>query len=375
MRLAVMNPHMRAKYSGPTVLMNRLFGQIAKSSSAEITAVGPEFPNEKIEQISYVRMATPDLPSAKGQLIWACKVLAWLVKYRRSYDIVHFHGVYSFNLIGAMAPIFLRKRVVLLPLGAGGDLRPEAKSNRIPLIRCLKKVIAKRTHRAFALSDENISELQALGVPRSNILRIPNPASAEFFRAPSLVAERSHNLVLVGKLGRGKRPNLVIEAFHRLQKDSGWREATLTLVGPFESPEFEDEVRTLIKRHGLSDAVHCTGYVSNVAEIMLQIPSAIFILPSAQEGLPGALTEAMAMGMPAIVTDVGAMGEVVRMAGCGRVVEPSVSAISAAVEEIWGDHGVWDDFATSAHFYAKTYFSEESVARKYITGLELGEAG
>lgn len=373
MRLAVMNPHMRADYSGPTVFMNRLFGQIASYAGLHVTAVGPQLPNVSSDVVSYKRVVTPDLRSVHGQMIWVGKSLGWLLKNHRSYDLVHFHGAYIFNLICALVPLLVRKPFVILPLSAGGDLRVNARSNQIPFMRSLKKFIVKRSRAAFALSDKNASELHAWGMPESRVVRIHNPASDDFFRTPEIDNGGTRDMLFIGKIGAGKRPYLVIEALACL-RDRGWDNATLTLIGPFESDAAEKEVRGLVDQLGVQEAVKFTGYVSSASRFMVQLSNAVFVLPSSQEGLPGALTESMAMGIPAVVTEVGSMGDVVRASRCGSVVAPEAKAIAAAIEELWMDENVWLSFATAAHSYAKIHFSETAVAKKYLASLELGES-
>lgn len=372
MRFAVINPHMNSDYSGPTVFMNRLFGEVAAESSFEVTAVGPELPNIRSKSIFYARLTTPDLRTVKGQMVWTFKSFRWLLKHHRTYDIVHFHSGYLFNLVAALVPWVLRKPFVVLPLGARADFRTDAKSNRVPFVRSLKRFILKKAHRAFALSNDNASELVAFGVPQTNIIHINNPAAEEFFRPHEIAARHSYNLVLVGKLGVGKRPDLVIEALDQLTK-SGWSKATLTLVGPFEDYDFEEQIIDLIDRLGLRRAICVTGYVDNVAEIMAQSPYSVFVLPSSLEGLPGALAESMAMSMPSVVTDVGAMGDVVRASGSGFVIEPSAEAINVAVQRLWSDDDEWAKRARAAYTYARKHFSERAVAKKYI--LSLGSRG
>jgi glycosyltransferase involved in cell wall biosynthesis len=55
-----------------------------------------------------------------------------------------------------------------------------------------------------------------------------------------------------------------------------------------------------------------------------------FIMSSSSEGLPISLLQAFSLGLPAIVTDVGGMAEVVRLARAGLTVSPADPAEMAA---------------------------------------------
>ncbi|MEQ8717519.1 MAG: glycosyltransferase [Acidimicrobiales bacterium] len=80
--------------------------------------------------------------------------------------------------------------------------------------------------------------------------------------------------------------------------------------------EIEDRHRRL----HLGDRMILTGYRPDAVRIMSA--GDIFCLASRHEGLPVALMEALALGLPVVATDVGGVGEVVRSAGVGRVVHP-----------------------------------------------------
>ena len=64
----------------------------------------------------------------------------------------------------------------------------------------------------------------------------------------------------------------------------------------------------------------------------------VFLMPSRSEGLPLALLEAMAAGLPAVATDVGAVGEVLESGVSGLVVPPEDPAATAtALQDLLDD--------------------------------------
>nr|WP_253945424.1 glycosyltransferase family 4 protein [Nocardioides sp. zg-DK7169] len=169
-------------------------------------------------------------------------------------------------------------------------------------------------------------------------------------------------LGFVGKLGPVKRPHLILEAI-RNQIDSGANVRGL-FVGPFATPEYRRYFEQLVARLGLEEAVELTGFVADPRDHIASMD--LFILPSASEGLPGAMVEAMAAGVPCIVTDVGAMGDVVRTSGGGSVIEPSSDGIAACVDGYRANPDALTKASSSARAFAAQNFSAEQVAREYI---------
>jgi glycosyltransferase involved in cell wall biosynthesis len=90
----------------------------------------------------------------------------------------------------------------------------------------------------------------------------------------------------------------------------------------------------------------------------------VFVLPSSREGLPGALCEAMAAGLPCVVTDVGSMGHHVRLSGAGFIVSTDAESITDGIENALGVR--WMDYSESARKYAERYFSADAIARTYL---------
>jgi len=92
--------------------------------------------------------------------------------------------------------------------------------------------------------------------------------------------------------------------------------------GPLES-----SLRELSGELGLSDCLTFFGEQADVSPFMLAAD--LFVISSVTEGLPVSLLEAMSVGLPAVVTDVGGMGEIARLSGAVTLV-PSSDAVRLA---------------------------------------------
>ena len=103
------------------------------------------------------------------------------------------------------------------------------------------------------------------------------------------------DIVTVGKLRAQKNQALLIRAFSRI---AGQTEENLLLYG---AGELHDELKALVDSLGLQARVKFMGLSTDVAGDIKD--AKLFVMSSDYEGLPNALLEAMALGLPCISTD------------------------------------------------------------------------
>lgn len=123
----------------------------------------------------------------------------------------------------------------------------------------------------------------------------------------------------------------LIEAAHRLQGHIPGLLFVFAGAGKLEA-----DLRQKIRARNLEDTVRLLGHVEDVPAILSA--SDIFCLPSIVEGMSNALLEAMAWGLPAVVTDVGANAHLIHHQETGMVVAPGdVNGMANAIGELARD--------------------------------------
>lgn len=139
------------------------------------------------------------------------------------------------------------------------------------------------------------------------------------------------NVIAVGRLVPEKNYEYLLEAISLLPSHIK-NKLRVRIVGEGQV-DYRDELYNLIGKRGLIKTVTLTGNRDDVPELLDQ--SDLFLMTSVFEGLPIALIEATASGLPAVVTRVGGCPEIIEMCKNGVCVSPSQPAQMAhAIEDI-----------------------------------------
>lgn len=109
-------------------------------------------------------------------------------------------------------------------------------------------------------------------------------------------------VLFLGWLDPRKNPDLLVRAFARVcSGPGGGRGWKLALVGP-DSYGMGQQLRALVEQLGLAQRVVMPGPVKGEAKLAWFKNAGLFVLPSAGEGLSVAMIEALACGLPCLLT-------------------------------------------------------------------------
>lgn len=125
----------------------------------------------------------------------------------------------------------------------------------------------------------------------------------------------------------------------------------------------EDSLRELCKKMGLYNKVHFEGHKTDVMEYLSK--SDIFILPSLWEGLPVALMEAMACGLPCIASRVGGVPELISHETDGILVAPkNVEQMAQNLVKLVYDPALRRKLGKNARKKIEDMFSTEKMIKQ-----------
>ena len=128
---------------------------------------------------------------------------------------------------------------------------------------------------------------------KSHSVILPNQVDDRFFGVQRSGERR--NIVSTGRLSKPKNQKLLIDAFSRVADKT---DDDLIIYG---EGALRQELEEQIKRLGLSGRVHLPGATTDVVGSVND--AKLYVLSSDYEGMPNALLEALAMGVPSISTD------------------------------------------------------------------------
>jgi len=296
-----------------------------------------------------------------GAKLVVCLVLAvkerpdWIVGYN-----IMPHGVTT-RIVGGIT----RTRTLYHMIGgerewSEGGWRSENKVlGRLPrpvpaLERLLLRVIRGCTAVA-SMGEAGRRQLIDHGVDGDRVYVIPPSVDTARFDGAD-AADVDYDVLYVGALSDLKRTADVLHAAARVPRD-----ARVALLG--DGPKAA-ELRTLAEELGIADRVEFLGFREDVERYHAR--SRVFVLPSSFEGLSVAMLEAMASGLPPVVTDVGELGSFVRDGETGYVVPVGdVAAIAARVETLLANPDARAAMGAAAAADVRTRVSIDAVSRVY----------
>jgi glycosyltransferase involved in cell wall biosynthesis len=217
--------------------------------------------------------------------------------------------------------------------------------------------------RYVVVQTESVAHWARTFVEESKIRVIPNPVSP-----PLQKAERPTDMndgrviVAVGRLGREKGFDLLLEAFARSKLAGAEWQLIILGDGP-ERPSLQRRIDEL----GLQGAVLMPGVVKHPEQWLQH--AQLFVLSSRFEGFPNALLEAMQCGLPVAAFDCpSGPGEIVRHEHTGLLVPAGdVEALAAAISRLAGDADLRQRLGSAAAVDVDSRFSLQHVGSMWET--------
>jgi glycosyltransferase involved in cell wall biosynthesis len=312
-------------------------------------------------------------------LTYVLSLAAFLLRHQHRFDVIQATYLYLDAFAAAVLRRILRKPVIVRPAcgGVDGDLRRLGQLRFWPLVRgldrptvgLLLRVIQSQADAVVALSRELEAELSEAGFPPERVVWIPNGVDVSRFHPPDPTGRPLHrlgvpsangpSLLFVGRLHAQKNLPILLHAAAELRQQ--WPRLRVILVG--DGPE-RGSLGRLVTDLGLGDMVRFVGEVNDVLTYLHGAD--LFVHPSRSEGMPGALLEAMACGLPCVATRIGGTVDVMRDGEEGLLVPAGdVRALRGAIGRLLEDPALARRLGRQARATVEARFSMAHVAQQY----------
>jgi glycosyltransferase involved in cell wall biosynthesis len=167
---------------------------------------------------------------------------------------------------------------------------------------------------------------------------------------------KTFDLIVVARLDPVKRLDVFLHTVRELQTQRPSLSAVIVGEGIMEVP-----LKNLAEELGVSKSVTFAGHQSDVGPWLRK--AKVFVLTSDNEGLALAAIEAMMCGLPAVVSDVGEMADLVKHGVNGFVVQDrSSKAFATYISMILNDDSLRQRFSAEAHRSSLRFGKEEMTA-------------
>lgn len=277
---------------------------------------------ETIDGVAVRRLGVPGSEAWKSYYYYLC-MMVFLLLRRRQFDVIHCHAT---SVAGFAATLLGRiiRRPVVLKLSSNGEFvqgfgaeKAGATPWRVRLRARLQAALARfsAAHARFivALNREGLTELTGAGT-RSPVV-IPNGIDPRSF--PALPAEERRALrarfgfsdkdtvlLFTGRFVASKGIDTLLAACTQMMKNGEMTSNVHLCLAGSGKLQNDDSVEALLTgaRAALGERIHCLPPQTPVTPY-LQMADA-FVFPSRREGMPNAVLEALAVGLPCIASDI-----------------------------------------------------------------------
>jgi glycosyltransferase involved in cell wall biosynthesis len=279
--------------------------------------------------IRYVTTHREGPPLTKASAALAAYVRLTSELLRGDSPLVHVHlasraSFWRKSIVCALASLWRRPCVLHVH---GGDFSKFYEEECGRIAKAVVRSTLRRAALVLALSEQWRTTLLRI-CPSARVRVLPNSVQLSERSTPA-TSDTSARILYTGRISVRKGTFDLLEGFARIAGE--FPQATLTCAGDGEG----EQILARAKALGLEGRVACPGWISS-AEVAQELDRAtVFALPSHAEGVPMAVLEAMARGLPVLTTPVGGIPEVVQNGRNGILVTPGdIEAIAQSLRTL-----------------------------------------
>jgi glycosyltransferase involved in cell wall biosynthesis len=324
---------------------------------------------ESIDGITVYRRGLP-FGGRFGSLCFVIAGLFWLWRRRSSFDVLHAHLASAPAVLAVSASLLLGTPALIKFAGsrATGDIA----TSRATWQGKRKLAFLKRCATAFVCPSREVEhELITAGFPAERVFRIANGIPLDQFY-PASAAEKTALRKSLGidpqcvmilacmRLEPGKGSDVLLASWNQLMQVPIGEHLHLAVLG---NGVLYDTCIT--RARGIKN-VSFPGWVRDPRAWYRAAD--LFVLPSTGEGMPNALLEALACGLPVVATAIGGITELITDGVEGSLIPPNdPAALTDRMTRFAADAHLRASCGERARHCAEQTFAIDRIAQHYLT--------
>jgi glycosyltransferase involved in cell wall biosynthesis len=290
----------------------------------------------------------------------------WLKDNIAAFDVVHAHALFSFAPVAAA---FLARRAgvpyVLRPLGvlARYGMTQHHSVLKRASFALIERGLIESASAVHFTSEAEQAEAESLGLHCRSVL-IPLGIDVDGVSKGVPLWEKQNDkfiLLFLSRIERKKNLEGLLQALRIVVQKN--RNVTLNIAGNGDQ-QYVRSLKSLARDLTIDAHVNWLGYVEGDIKSDVLAAASAFVLPSYSENFGIAVAEALAAGLPCIVSRGVALSDEVEKAGAGLVVGTAPEDIAAGVERLMGDRSGLSVKSTAARRLATSAFSIDTMGTR-----------
>lgn len=298
-------------------------------------------------------------------------LFTWLSNRAKDYDIAHIHALFSpVSSISALIARYRQLPYILRPLGTldPADLQKK---------RQLKQIYAnflEKPNLAAAAAVHFTSQQECQTAERFNIKTkdIVIPLGVDFFDPQALpvkgfaLPENKPIILYMSRLDPKKGLDLLLPSLERLL-EKGLDFHFVLAGGNPQDREYENRIKNQIERSILAKNTTITGFVTGEVKNSLLARADLFVLPSYYENFGIAVAEAMAAGIPVVISDRVDLHPAVAAAAAGWVTACQLEDLTNTLEAAITNPKIRQQRGKNARDLVLNQYSWSAIAEHLLT--------
>jgi len=335
MRMIQIAPSLDRLYGGP-VYSVVAFARAAGAAGIEVTIAGPTPPAQELEWVhtELPEMTIRTFPTVGADaFILSLPLVMWLRRHASEFDVIHVHGLLNpVSSLSALAAIRKNVPLVLHPFGTLSQYtfkhrRRWLKKTYFRLLDGPNLRAAGAIHFTTATERDEARLHRLEWGGRAHV--IPPPwIGANVQSANRIIDRPGVNVLIIARLHPVKNIEGLLDAWTTVVRRVP--DARLTIGGDGKS-DYMRELCARVARLRIESSVRFTGFVRAAEKAQLLSEADLFVLPSYHENFGVVVLEALAAGIPVVITPEVQIGSFVLEHALGRVAKRSPAEFAEAI--------------------------------------------